>query len=640
VRVPGTERRRADRRAGPTVFRSHPIERRGRSGSGPELSVERRLFGLIRPYRRQAAAGIGVTLAMTLLGLAQPWPVKILIDNVFGPHSILGLERDGALALSVGLTMVIFLLAGSLGLLQTHLLIGLSQSLVQNLRREVFAHLTRVPLRYHDQRTAADGVYRIANDTYAVQSILLDALVPLSSALLMLGGTIVVMILLDPFLALLSLASVPLAALVTHRFTARVRRESLDLRDREAGVYEHAEQTLAAIRTVQAFGRERFELTRFIDRAGASRESMLRLTRTQVLFGFAVDLVLSVGLGLVTWVAAKHALAGQLTPGEVLVFLAYAGSLYGPVAGLASLVRELQQSAAAAQRVFEALDEPWLDRGDEHEPPVDRVEGRLAIREVSFAYSEEQEVLHSVSLEIERGQMVALVGPTGAGKSTIASLVLRLNDPVEGSVELDGIDLRELPLDWLREQIAYIPQEPTLFHASVRENIRYGRLDATDEEVEQAAAAANVLDELVADSRGLDTPLGDRGVTLSSGQRQRVAIARAMLKDAPIVIMDEPTSALDAVTEQAVMESFDRLLEGRTALVIAHRLATVRTADRIYVVQDGRIEQSGRHDELLGEGGLYGRLHSARFGGTEPPPPPLYADEEDAPMLAATSNPG
>ena len=575
------------------------------------------MFGLLRPYRMQTAAGISVTIAMTLVGLAQPWPVKILVDDVFADGGFLGLSQNGALALSVGLTMGLFVVSGGLGLLQTQLLMGLSQHLVQNLRREVFAHVTRLSLRYHDDRTAADSVYRLTNDTYAVQSVLLDAVIPLASAILMLGGTLTIMVLLNPLLALLACISVPLAALVTHRFTGRVKRQSLELRDQEAEVYAHAEQTLGGIRTVQAFGRESFELEKFSRRTSGSRKAFLRLTRTQVLFGLAVDLVLSAGLGLVTYVAAKQAIAGHLTPGEVLVFLAYAGSLYGPVAGLAALVRELQQSGVAAQRVFEVLDEPWLERNTAKPAPAARAAGTICFRDVDFEYAPGSPVLQGISLRAERGEMIALVGPTGAGKSTIASLLLRLYDPTRGTVELDDVPLSELPLDWLRSQIAFVPQEPALFHASVRENIRYGRLDATDEEVERAAAEAGVLDELLADPRGLDAPLGDGGSTISGGQRQRVAIARALLRDAPVVVLDEPTSALDAMTERSLMDSFQRLFEGRTAIVIAHRLATVERADRIVVVSGGRITQTGRHDELVDGEGLYAQMHAARFGSGE-----------------------
>jgi ABC-type multidrug transport system fused ATPase/permease subunit len=496
---------------------------------------------------------------------------------------------------------------------------GLGQNLVRNLRSETYSHATRLSLRSHHERSVADSVYRLANDTYAVQSVLLDGVLPLLSALLGLAGTVIIMLLLDPTLTALALVTVPLAAIATSRFTPRIRAASLSLRDREAEVYEHAEQTLGDIRAVQAFDRERYEARRFAERADASRRAYMSLTTTQVVFGLVVDFILSAGLGLVTWVAAKHALAGDLTPGEVLVFIAYAGGLYEPVSGLAGIVRELQHSSASAQRVFELLDEPTLDRALDKPVPARRARGELEVRDVHFSYSEEQEVLHGISFTARPGELIALVGPTGAGKSTLMSLLLRLHDPSSGSVRIDGMDLREVPLPWVRQQIALVPQETTLFSASVRENIRYGRLTATDEEVEEAARAARILDEMVADSRGLDAPVGDGGVTLSGGQRQRVAIARALVRDAPIVLLDEPTSALDAITEEQINESLERLLTNRTAVVIAHRLATVRRADRILVINDGRVVQEGRHEELLAEdGGLYRRFHDARFGdGTE-----------------------
>src|SRR3954452_10627180 len=616
VRGPGTERRRAERRQGPTVLRGPAIERRGPGQR--VLSVERRLVLLLRPFWRQVGAGLAVTVGMTLAGLAKPWPTKILVDDVFGAHRLWGLSQDAALAISVGLTMALFLLSGALGLWQTRVLMGLGQDLVANLRRETYAHATRLSMRFHGRTTAADSVYRLANDTYAVQSVLLDGVVPLMAALLTLGGTLGLMLAMDVELTFLALVSLPLAAIATSRFSSRIRRASLNLRDREAEGYAHAEQTLSEIRTVQAFAREGHGSRRFAERAQASRDAYMDLTQTQVVFGLVIDFILSAGLGVVTWVAAKHALAGGLTAGDVLVFVAYAGSLYGPVSGLAGIVRELQRSAASAQRVFELLDEPWLDHGMDKPVPARRARGEVAVRDVRFGYRDDAEVLHGISFTAGPGELVALVGPTGAGKSTIMSLLLRLHDPAAGAIELDGIDLRDMPLPWVRRQMALVPQEPTLFGTSVRENIRYGRLDADDRAVELAAARAKVLDELRADPRGLDAPLGDGGVTLSGGQRQLLTIALALLRDAPFVLLDEPTSALDAVTEQAITESLERLLEGRTAIVIAHRLATVMRADRILVIDGGRVVQQGTHDELLREDGLYQRLHEARFGAGEP----------------------
>src|SRR3954454_7044377 len=500
VRAPGTERRTGDRRQGPTVLRHRSIERRGRLTR--VLSVERRLVLLLRPFWRQVLAGLSVTIGMTLVGLATPWPTKILVDDVFGEQRLWGLSQDAALAISVGLTMGLFLLSGALGLWQTRVLMGLGQDLVANLRRETYAHATRLSLRFHGENSAADSVYRLPKDTHAVQSVLLDGVVPLMAALLTLGGTLGLMLAMDVELTFLALLSLPLAALPTSRFTGRIRRASLNLRDREAEVYAHAEQTLSEIRTVQAFARERHEARRFARRAQASRDAYMDLTQTQVLFGLVIDFILSAGLGLVTWVAAKHALAGGLTAGDVLVFIAYAGSLYGPVSGLAGIVRELQHSAASAQRVFELLDEPWLEHGMDKPVPARRARGEVVVRDVHFAYHDDNEVLHGVSFRASPGELIALVGPTGAGKSTIMSLLLRLHDPSSGAIELDGIDLRDMPLPWLRAQLAVVPQEPALFGTSVRENIRYGRLKATDEEVERAAAAAEVLDELVADPRG------------------------------------------------------------------------------------------------------------------------------------------
>lgn len=595
------------------------IHRRLRA-SRQVFRVERRLLGFARPYRTTVTQGVAVTLLMTVVGLAKPWPTKILVDDALGSHRFLGLHGQAALVLSVLGTIVLFLVSGGLGLMQTALLFGLAQRLIADLRERTFTHLTKLSLRYHDVRGTGDSLFRVTNDTYAIQSVLLDGLVPLASAFLALGGALVVLLSFDPEFALLSAVSAPAAFVLSKRFTARINRAATSVQQRESDVYSQAEQALTDIRTVQAFGRERYEALRFATRTGASRSAMMRLVTEQTLFGLAIDFVLGLGLGLVTYVAAERALSGALTPGEVLVVVAYAGTLYGPMSGIASTIGELRAAAAAAERVFEVLDQAHVSDNPRARPPSLWAIGRCAFENVSFSYDAEHPVLHDVSFTAEPGELVALVGPTGAGKSTIASLLLRLYDPNVGRVTLDGVGLRDIPLEWLREQVAFVPQEPLLFPATLRENIRYGRLSATDEEVLAAAQAAN-LDELLRDPRGLDLVVGGRGTTLSGGQRQRVAIARAFLKDAPVLLLDEPTSALDAGTEVMVMGAMEQLFKDRTAIVIAHRLATVYRADQVLVVDGGRIVQRGTHRELSRDDGLYRALHEARFGrqpGTRP----------------------
>jgi len=574
----------------------------------------RPLIGRLLRYRGTVAAGITISLLITVVGLAQPWPTKILVDDVLGQQHLGHLTHESALVVAVAGTVLLFLLAGGLGLLQTRVLFGLSQRMIQDLRAELFGHLTRVSLRYHDSNGTGDSLYRVTTDTYAVQSVLLDGIVPLATAVLALVGTLVVMLRLDPVLALLAVVSAPAAAIVSNRFGTRIRSMSLDVHERESDVYAHAERTLGGIRTVQAFGREAYELARFQERADISRSAMMRLVTEQTVFGLAIDLVLAIGMALVTYVAARRALSGHLTAGEVLVFLAYAGSLYGPVSGLASVFGELQAAAAGAHRVFEVLDAPQVSDRAVTVPPALRAPGEVRFDGVTFGYEPGHPVLEDVSFTARPGETVALVGPTGAGKSTIVSLLLRLYDVDRGRVLLDGVDVRDFPLSWLRDQIALVPQDPVLFPLSVLENIRYGRLDASESEVEEAAYEANLLDELRAMPRGLHTPVGDRGVMLSGGQRQRVAIARALLRDAPVVVLDEPTSALDAGTEVQVMEAVDRLVRDRTCLVIAHRLATVHNADQVLVVAGGRIVQQGTHRSLVRRRGLYRELHAARFG--------------------------
>lgn len=579
------------------------------------FAVERRLVGLLRPHRALVASGVAVTVAMTLVGLAQPWPTKILIDSALGHHRFLGLGQQGSLAFAVVGTLVLFVLSGSLGLAQTAILFGLSQRLIAEMRERTFEALTRLSLRYHDQKGAGDSLFRVTNDTYAVQSVLISGVVPMASASLALIGALVVLVALDPVLAVLAVASVPLAALATHRFSGRINRASMAVQQRESDVYSQAEQALVGIRVVQAFGRERHETDRFRERTSASQRAMMKLVTEQTVFGLVVDFLLASGLALVTWVAAERAISGQITPGDVLIAIAYAGSLYGPITQLTSTVAELKAAAAGAARVFEVLDERRVAEIRHARPRHDRARGVVSVEGVRFSYGPGSQALTRVDLCAEPGKTVALVGPTGAGKSTVASLILRLYDPDAGRITLDGKDVRHLALDWLRDQIGFVPQEPLLFPDSLMENIRYGRLEATDQEVLAAARAAN-LHELIDGPEGLGLRVGDRGVTLSGGQRQRVAIARAMLKNAPVLVLDEPTSALDAATEVEVMEALERLGADRTCIVIAHRLVTVRRADEVLVLDKGLVVQRGKHSSLVRQSGLYRKLHRARFGTT------------------------
>lgn len=581
------------------------------------LKAQRRLARYMLPYWRLVAVALGIALGSVLAGLAKPWPTKILVDDVLGGGSFMGLTGEGALVVAVAGTLLVFVSSAGLGLLQTRVVFGLAQRLIEDLRAQLFTHLTRLSLRYHDRQGTGDSTYRVTTDTQAVQSVLLNGLLPTVTAVLTLVATLVVMVSLDPWLTLLALTSTPGALYITGRFGSRIKKFSHTYAERESEVFAHAEQALSGIRTVQAFAREPYESGRFRTRAAASREAMMRLVTLQTVFGIAVSSVLALGLALVTWLAAKRALSGEMTTGEVLVFITYAGSLYAPVSGLSSVFADLQQAAAGAERVFTVLDEPVPTDPDNPVELNGNAKGRVRFHNVWFSYAKGQPVLRKIDFEVAPGRLVALVGPTGAGKSTIASLMLRLYDPTRGRVSIDDVSLHRLPLIQVRDQVAFVPQEPVLFPTSVRENIRYGRLDATDEEVEQAARDANVLDELLADHRGLDTPLGDRGATLSGGQRQRVAIARAFLKDSPVVLLDEPTSALDANTEASVMQAVDRLTKDRTTIVIAHRLATVHRADRVLVVDDGRIVQAGTHRQLIRRQGLYRELHDARFNPNE-----------------------
>jgi ATP-binding cassette subfamily B protein/subfamily B ATP-binding cassette protein MsbA len=452
-------------------------------------------------------------------------------------------------------------------------------------------------------------------DTYCVQALFNSGLIPALTASFTLIGIASIMFFLDWLLTLVALAiGVPLVILI-RKLDRPMQERTLRAAERESNISTRVQETLSSIRAVQAFGREGAESQRFSDHADASLRAKLRLTVLQAWSQAMVGLLLAGGTAAVVWIAGQRVLQGMLTVGDVVLLVSYLAMLYQPLQTLAITAATVQGAAAGARRVFSILDATpeVMDKAGAI-PLPGRTSGPIVFDHVSFAYDKGKQVLNDVCLEVAPGQTVALVGPSGAGKTTIANLFMRFYDPTGGRIILNGIDLRNLTLGSLRQNMALVLQEPVLFSSTIRENIAYGRPKATNEEIEVAARSAGAHDFIQSLPQGYETQIGERGVTLSGGQRQRLSIARAFLKDAPILILDEPTSALDSATEQQVLEALKQLMKDRTTLIIAHRLSTVRHADQIVVVQDGKIAEIGTHEQLLIRGRLYTDLYSRQAG--------------------------
>ncbi|MBQ7705843.1 MAG: ABC transporter ATP-binding protein [Selenomonadaceae bacterium] len=568
----------------------------------------RRLLAYIKPYLGRLGLAVICIIIASGANLYLPWIIKDMIDKVLA-------EKDMAMLNIISVSIVVvFAIRGFFYFWQSYLVSYIGQRVVVDVREVMFKKFQRMPMAYFDKHQTGETMSYITNDVSAIQAALVDNLIEFFTEAAILIGSIVLMLYIDWKLTLLTLITVPMVGYAMKIFGRKIKRAGTLIQERMADITALLQESISSIRVVKSFVREDYEIKRFRAENLLNFQAVMKNVKLTSLLTPTVEFLAAVAVTLIVWFGGYEVVQGIMSAGSLVAFLTYAVNLANPVKRLSRIYGRMQQAMAAIDRIFSVLDmkETVNDKPDAVTMP--KVAGQVSVENVTFSYDEKHNALENVSFEVSPGQMIAFVGPSGAGKSTIANLIPRFYDVNEGSIKIDGYDIRDVTLNSLREQIGIVPQETLLFNTTVLENIRYGRLDATDEEVIAAAKAANA-DNFINDlPNGYQTLIGERGLNLSGGQRQRMAIARAMLKNPQILILDEATSALDTESEKIVQAALDELMVGRTSFVIAHRLSTIFAADQIFVIDKGRICEHGTHTELLKLGGVYSNLYNIQFG--------------------------
>jgi ATP-binding cassette, subfamily B, bacterial len=572
---------------------------------------------LVRPHRALLTAAFAAMVVESAASLWEPWPLKLIVDNVLGGKplspalaswALFGTDPIGILNAAVLAVMTITAIGAVGAYTQKYLATAVAQRVTHDLRRSVYRHLHRLPLPFFELRRTGDLMVRLTSDVDTAGDFFSATLLSLTMDVLMLAGMVGIMAYLDWRFTLLALAIAPLLFFVVLRRTHRIKQAAREVKQRESALASLIQEVLTAIRTVRAFGREDHEEAR-LDREGrAAMEAALQARSLKAALPPIVDLIVAAGTCAVMLVGVRLVLSGRITSGTLIVFVLYLTRLYKPIKNLARMTETFSKVSVAFERIRELLQTPVPVADAPGARPAPPLRGRLELRDVRFRYQPDVPVLNGVDLTVEAGERVAIVGATGAGKSTLLALLLRLYAPSSGSIAIDGHDVRGFTARSLRDQISFVPQEPVLFHAPLWENIAYGRPGATRDDIVRAATLANAHEFIARLPRGYDTIVGERGETLSGGQRQRVAIARAVVRRAPILLLDEPSAALDPESEALVFEALSRLMTQCTSITVAHRLATVTRAQRVFVLEHGTIVARGTHDELLASSPAYARL--------------------------------
>ena len=587
------------------------------------------ILDLARPHWKALTLGLVAALAVTVTDILDPWPVKIIIDHVLQSKPLPGVVGgwvpayfgqgpSAVLNVAVAAVAALAVLGAVGGFFEKYLANSVSQWVGHDLRRTVYHHIQRLSLEEHDKTQTGDMITRVTSDIQVIQDFIGSSLLGMLVSVMTLAGMIAVMFVLNWRFTLISLSVMPVLFFVVYRFTRRIRTASRAVREQEGELLSVVEEVLTSIRVVKAFAREDHEQRRFEVSSLANVEAGLEARTAKARLTPAVDLLVALSTCLVLWYGAQLALAGAISVGLLIVFLAYLGKMYKPMRDLSKMSDTLSHASVSYERIQDVLEIERKVRDAPHARRAPAFSGAIEFSRVSFSYSADTPIIKDVSLSIAAGQVAAIVGPSGTGKTTIVSLIPRFYDPESGHILIGGGDIRKYQLTSLRDQMSFVLQDTLLFRATIWENIAYGRPGASLRAIKRAADLANASEFIDAMPDGYDTAVGERGVTLSGGQRQRIAIARAVIRDTPILILDEPTSGLDAASEESVMEALTRLMKGRTSIVIAHRLSTIRHADVIFVIKDCALAEQGTHDELVSSNGVYADLYRLQAPDDEP----------------------
>lgn len=575
------------------------------------MNLYLRLLNYVRPYLPRLLLAVLCTCLAAGCNLYLPWIIKDVVDKVL-------VQKDvRMLYLIAASIVVVFIIRGLFFYGQSYLMSWVGQRVVIDIRGAIFRKLQRLSMSFYDKNKTGTIMSYVTNDVAALQVAMVDKAVELVTEGLVLVGSIAAMLWLDWKLTLFTFSTFPIVLWFMDFFGKKIRRNGGRIQECTADLTSVLQEVVSSARVVKSFVREDYEIKRFDAQNMTNFYANMKNIKLNALLTPTVELVAAIGVTVVMWYGGMSVINGNITAGSLVAFLVYAVNIANPIKRLTRVVSSIQQALAAGERVFGILD---LEENIKELPSaklLPPVQGYVEFKHVDFSYNKDEQVIEDLSFKVNRGQIVAIVGPSGAGKSTIASLLPRFYDVTNGSIVIDGMDIRNVTLNSLREQVGIVPQETLLFNGSVYDNILYGRLDATKEEVEAAAKAANAHDFIMGLPEGYDTMLGDRGVNISGGQRQRISIARAILKNPQILILDEATSALDTESERIVQEALDRLMVGRTSFVIAHRLSTIKNADRILVMEKGRLVEDGSHEELMAQEGLYAHLYRIQYRSKE-----------------------